>query len=154
MIMEGRTFSRAAKRECWEAAPTVPGRSPDRWRLDACGNMVCAKLSGCEGCLCFEYDHIVPFSKGGPSVASNCQLLQTRVNRLKGAQEGLDSAKLTTYSCAKTWKSPEELDIVELAVWGDISREGRQCRTPSLLEQFEVAAGALLHRHRGLPPCE
>ncbi|KAM0682020.1 hypothetical protein MDAP_002780 [Mitosporidium daphniae] len=152
--MEGRSFSRAAKRECWAAAPIVSGRSPDRWRFDACGNIVCAKLSGCEGCLCFEYDHIIPFSKGGPSVSSNCQILQTRVNRLKGSQEDLDSQRLSNYSCAKSWKLPEELDIIELAVWGDISREGRRCRTPSLLEQFQTASDAFLHRQRGLPPCE
>jgi hypothetical protein len=29
-------------------------------------------LRGCHGSLCHEYDHIVPFSKGGKTEVSNC----------------------------------------------------------------------------------
>lgn len=45
------------------------GRDPERWRVDPVGNVVCAKLTSCEGCLCHEYDHIVPFSKGKQMLA-------------------------------------------------------------------------------------
>ncbi|GFQ08310.1 hypothetical protein PHJA_002975000 [Phtheirospermum japonicum] len=49
---------------CWSNAETVPGRHPERWRKDAAGNIVCKRFCNCQGCLCFEYDHIVPYSKG------------------------------------------------------------------------------------------
>lgn len=39
------------------------------------------------------------FSAGGESVAENCQILQTRVNRYKGNKEGLDGSTLKGYSC-------------------------------------------------------
>lgn len=59
-----RFFDTKAKTMCWATADTVPGRHPDRWRKDAAGNVVCKRFCNCQGCLCFEYDHIVPFSKG------------------------------------------------------------------------------------------
>jgi 5-methylcytosine-specific restriction endonuclease McrA len=59
------------------------GRNPERWRLDALGNPVFKFLKGCQGPFCHEYDHIIPFSKGGKTVLENCQLLQTRVNLIK-----------------------------------------------------------------------
>ena len=59
------------------------GRHPDRWRLDAVGNPVFRYLKGCMGPLCHEYDHIIPFSKGGQTTIENCQILQTHVNRFK-----------------------------------------------------------------------
>lgn len=59
-------------------------------------------MRGCDGCLCHEYDHIIPFSKGGHTEVNNCQLLQTRVNRYKG-NELNDPKKLTTYSCARNF---------------------------------------------------
>ena len=62
-----RFFSSKAKNLCWAKAEVVPGRHPDRWRKDAVGNIVCKRFWNCQGCLCFEYDHIIPFSKGMPS---------------------------------------------------------------------------------------
>lgn len=59
-----RFFDHKAKSQCWAKAEVVPGRHPDRWRKDAAGNIVCKRFCNCQGCLCFEYDHIVPFSKG------------------------------------------------------------------------------------------
>lgn len=64
-------------------AQLMIGRNPERWRLDAVGNPVFKYLKGCEGPLCHEYDHIIPFSKGGKTVVENCQVLQTTVNRFK-----------------------------------------------------------------------
>jgi HNH endonuclease len=78
------------------------GRNPSRWRVDPVGNVVCNKLTTCEGCLCHEYDHIVPFSKGGLTSIENCQILQTRVNRFKGS-EANDVSKLKGYSCNYTF---------------------------------------------------
>lgn len=59
-----RFFDSKAKSNCWAKADVVPGRHPERWRKDAAGNVVCKRFCNCQGCLCFEYDHIVPFSKG------------------------------------------------------------------------------------------
>lgn len=43
-----------------------------RWRYDSIGNPVLYVLRGCHGALCHEYDHIVPFSKGGRTIINNC----------------------------------------------------------------------------------
>jgi hypothetical protein len=51
------------KQQCWEKAEKIPGRDPERWRRDALGNIVFRKLVGCPGCLCHDYDHILPYSK-------------------------------------------------------------------------------------------
>lgn len=59
-----RFFDSKAKIKCWSSADVVPGRHPERWRKDAAGNVVCKRFCNCQGCLCFEYDHVVPFSKG------------------------------------------------------------------------------------------
>ena len=82
-----RIFTKAQKDICWNNAPAVPGRDPARWRIDAVGNPVIYTLRGCHGSLCHEYDHIVPFSKGGKTEVSNCQILQTGVNRFKSDKQ-------------------------------------------------------------------
>ncbi|XP_057952129.1 uncharacterized protein LOC131146510 isoform X2 [Malania oleifera] len=94
-----RFFDAKAKSKCWAKAAIVPGRHPERWRRDAAGNIVCKRFCNCQGCLCFEYDHIIPYSKGGESIEENCQILQTRVNRLKSAKDYVDKSLLEGYSC-------------------------------------------------------
>jgi hypothetical protein len=61
-----RSFPWEVKEACWRKAEKVPGRSPDRWRMDPYGNMVFKKLVACEGALCHNYDHVQPFSKVQP----------------------------------------------------------------------------------------
>lgn len=63
-----RIFDDKMRNQCWQKADVVPGRHPERWRKDVAGNVVCRRLTRCEGCLCYEYDHIRPFSKGFSSV--------------------------------------------------------------------------------------
>lgn len=58
-----RSFPYSVKQQCWEKAEKVKGRDPDRWRRDALGNILFRKLVGCPGCLCHDYDHIIPYSK-------------------------------------------------------------------------------------------
>ncbi|KAM7475633.1 hypothetical protein LguiB_022876 [Lonicera macranthoides] len=58
-----RSFPYSVKQQCWEKAEKVKGRDPDRWRRDHLGNTLFRKLVGCPGCLCHDYDHIVPYSK-------------------------------------------------------------------------------------------
>ena len=51
---------------------SIPRRDPKRWKFDSLGNPVVNALRGCHGALCHEYDHIVPYSKGGKTLVSNC----------------------------------------------------------------------------------
>ncbi|XP_054805004.1 uncharacterized protein LOC129308052 isoform X2 [Prosopis cineraria] len=128
-----RFFDSKAKSLCWAKADVVPGRHPDRWRKDAAGNILCKRLFNCQGCLCFEYDHIIPFSKGGESTADNCQILQTRVNRFKSNRDQVDQDWLKGYSCDINF-SDKELDVIEMAVYGDVIRPGNQCRCRTVAE--------------------
>ncbi|BBN16687.1 hypothetical protein MPTK1_7g08480 [Marchantia polymorpha subsp. ruderalis] len=59
-----RIFDEKMRNLCWQKADVVPGRHPERWRKDGAGNVVCRSLTRCTGCLCYEYDHIQPYSKG------------------------------------------------------------------------------------------
>lgn len=59
-----RFFDAKARAKCWQKAEVVAGRHPERWRTDPAGNVVCKRFWNCHGCLCYEYDHIIPFSKG------------------------------------------------------------------------------------------
>jgi len=72
---EQRIFTKAQKDLCWNNAVSIPGRDPKRWKYDPIGNPVVYVLRGCHGALCHEYDHIVPFSKGGKTTVENCQIL-------------------------------------------------------------------------------
>ena len=81
-----RIFPFEIKEKCWNNAPIISNRDPNRWRLDALGNPVMKALRGCQGIFCHEYDHIFPFSLGGTSTLDNCQILQTNINRKKGNQ--------------------------------------------------------------------
>lgn len=58
-----RSFPHGVKQQCWDKAERVKSRDPDRWRRDPLGNLVFRKLVGCPGCLCHDYDHILPYSK-------------------------------------------------------------------------------------------
>ncbi|GKF90176.1 HNH endonuclease domain-containing protein [Tanacetum coccineum] len=77
---------------CSKKVDTVSGRDPSRWHKDVAGNIICKGLSNCQGCLCYEYDHIHPYSKGGASDLDNCQILQTRVNRRKSDKVDVDKS--------------------------------------------------------------
>lgn len=74
------------------------GRSPDRWRLDAVGNPVFKFMRGCDGPLCHEYDHIIPWSKGGKTVLENCQVLQSTVNLHKSNKINVTHDSLSSAS--------------------------------------------------------
>ena len=116
-----RFFNWQDKEECWKKSPYMLGRHPDRWRLDAFGNPVNKFLKGCQGSLCYEYDHIVPFSKGGHSILENCQILGTRLNRIKSNKTELSYSEFKALSPNYNF-SEEELDLIEKAVFGDIKR--------------------------------
>ncbi|CAL5327110.1 unnamed protein product [Camellia sinensis] len=73
-----RSFPYSVKQQCWQKAEKVKGRDPDRWSRDALGNTVFRKLVACPGCLCHDYDHIVPYCKEGKSTLEKCQVLQVQ----------------------------------------------------------------------------
>ncbi|VFQ76490.1 unnamed protein product [Cuscuta campestris] len=116
-----RSFPYSVKQQCWEKAEKVKGRDPDRWRRDALGNTVFRKLVGCPGCLCYDYDHIIPYSKGGKSTLENCQVLQARVNRSKGNRTEMSKAELIQKS-SYCRVSGRDMDLVELTSYGDVHR--------------------------------
>ncbi|NP_001168386.1 uncharacterized protein LOC100382155 [Zea mays] len=118
---EPRSFSYAVKQQCWEKAERLPGRDPERWRRDALGNIVFRKLVGCPGCLCHDYDHIVPYSKGGKSTLENCQVLQATVNRSKGNKTEISKSELIQKS-AYCRVSGRDMDLVELSAYGNVRR--------------------------------
>ncbi|KAJ7552671.1 hypothetical protein O6H91_06G063900 [Diphasiastrum complanatum] len=134
-----RIFDEKMRSLCWQKAAVVTGRDPARWRKDVAGNIVCRKFTRCEGCLCHEYDHIIPFSKGGETDPSNCQILQSRVNRSKGDRDKLESDELRHYSCDLTF-TDKELDVIEMAVYGNVIRPGLQCRCKSVAEKLGLAS--------------
>ncbi|KAK7330348.1 hypothetical protein VNO77_24539 [Canavalia gladiata] len=116
-----RSFPHSVKQQCWEKAEKVKGRDPDRWRRDALGNTVFRKLLGCPGCLCHDYDHIVPYSKGGESTLENCQVLQATVNRAKGNRTEISKAELIQKS-SYCRVSDRDMDLLELSAYGNVRR--------------------------------
>ncbi|XP_039037217.1 uncharacterized protein LOC120174438 [Hibiscus syriacus] len=74
-------------------------------------------------------------SKGGESTAENCQILQTRVNRYKSDKEDVDATRLKGYSCEVQF-TDKQLDIIEMAVYGDVIRPGNQCRCRTVAEML------------------
>ncbi|XP_057479663.1 uncharacterized protein LOC130766938 isoform X5 [Actinidia eriantha] len=89
-----RNLPYGVKQQCWENAEKIKGREPDRWRRDFLGNTVFRKLVGCPGCLFHEYDHIIPYSRGGKSTLENCQVLQATVSRSKGNRTEISREEL------------------------------------------------------------
>ncbi|XP_042000433.1 uncharacterized protein LOC121749847 [Salvia splendens] len=116
-----RSFPHSVKQQCWEKAEKIKGRHPDRWRRDALGNTLFRKLVGCPGCLCHDYDHIIPYSKGGKSTLENCQVLQATVNRSKGNRTEISKSELIRKS-AYCRVSDRDMDFLELSSYGNIRR--------------------------------
>ncbi|KAL3322410.1 hypothetical protein AABB24_039829 [Solanum stoloniferum] len=114
-----RSFPYGVKQQCWEKAEKVKGRDPDRWRRDPLGNTIFRKLVGCPGCLCHDYDHIIPYSKGGESTLENCQVLQATVNRSKGNRTDISKAELIQRS-SYCRVSGRDMDLLELSAYGNV----------------------------------
>ena len=75
-------------------AEIIPLRDPKRWRKDYLGFPVFKHLRGCPGPLCYEFDHIFPYSKGGQPTLENCQILSTKCNRKKSNKINLIAGEL------------------------------------------------------------
>lgn len=116
-----RIFTYGQKEECWNNAQRVEGRDPERWRFDTVGNLVLKRLTGCLGPLCYEFDHIKPYSKGGDTDVDNCQILQTRVNKYKRDLE--PSIEELKENSIRERLSEREMDFMEHMVYGNISNK-------------------------------
>ncbi|KAL1831593.1 hypothetical protein ACET3Z_001244 [Daucus carota] len=103
-----RSFPYSVKQKCWEKAERVKGRDPDRWRRDVLGNTLFRKLVGCPGCLCHDYDHILPYSKA-------------TVNRSKGNRTEISKADLIQKS-SYCRVSGRDMDLLELSAYGNVRR--------------------------------
>ncbi|XP_028113730.1 uncharacterized protein LOC114311757 isoform X2 [Camellia sinensis] len=103
-----RSFPYSVKQQCWDKADKVKGRDPDRWRRDNLGNILFRKLVGCPGCLCHDYDHIVPYSKA-------------TVNRSKGNRTEISKADLIQKS-SYCRVSGRDMDLLELSAYGNVRR--------------------------------
>ena len=86
------------------------------------GNPVLYTLRGCHGSLCHEYDHIVPFSKGGKTEVNNCQILQTGVNRFKSNKIEVPIQNLRQSSRVMKL-TYQQMDFIEYAIFGDYGPE-------------------------------
>ena len=133
-----RYFSFDLKNQCWEKSAIVVGRDPSRWRLDPFGNPVLYFLKGCFGPYCHEYDHIRPFSKGGETSLENCQILQTKLNRVKSNRDDITFSELRNLSAGNSFND-FEMDAIEKAVFGDVRR-----LTPEA--QVKYQSGVPLHK--------
>jgi hypothetical protein len=116
-----RLFTMKQKEQCWNRATKIDGRHPDRWRFDAAGNPVLKALKGCSGSLCHEYDHIVPYSKGGETTIRNCQVLQSFANRSKGSKTVINQETLRKNSI-RVKLSQYEMDLVEEMIYGNVKK--------------------------------
>lgn len=117
-----RSFPAHIKELCWAQAQVVKGRDPARWRRDPVGNLVFRKLVGCSGCLCYDYDHVVPYSKGGASTLDNCQVMQATANRVKGNRNDVSKTELVQKS-VYCRLSGRDMDLMELSAYGDVHHE-------------------------------
>jgi len=71
----------------------------------------------------------------GESTVDNCQILQTRVNRSKSDKAWVDEAEMRGFSCDIKF-TDKELDIIEMAVYGDVIRPGKQCHCRTVAEML------------------
>ncbi len=63
----------------------VPGKDPDRYRIDACGNEIYRQSYGKETPMGWEVDHSNPIDKGGTNSMRNLKPLQSSENSRKGS---------------------------------------------------------------------
>lgn len=84
------------------------------------------------------------FYSGGETDVSNCQILQSRVNRFKSNRSDVGDHDLRQFSCELKF-SDKELDLIEMAVYGNVIRPGLQCKCKSVAETL----GTALYKSKG-----
>jgi hypothetical protein len=128
-------FPDAFKRPIFEAAPTVEGRDPTRWRYDAAGTPVMHQLYGNKGLCGWEMDHIDPH--GGNDI-TNCHMLQATTNTRK-SNKLLDMMELRA-KANKVQLGPEQMDFAEMVVHGNVRDERGKQRYSAVMSK-EQATG-------------
>jgi len=84
------------------------------------------------------------FAMSGETQVNNCQILQSRVNRFKSNRSDLAGNDLKQFSCDLKF-SDKELDVIEMAVYGNVVRPGLQCKCKSVAESL----GTALYKQKG-----
>lgn len=68
----------------WIKGKPIPNYDPAIWRWDVCGKVMCFSQHGNTNSeFGWEIDHIIPRSRGGPTVLENLQPLNWKTNRHK-----------------------------------------------------------------------
>lgn len=63
----------------------VPGKNPEQYRKDDCGNIIYRRSYGLETPMGWEVDHSNPKANGGTNCDRNLKPLQSSENARKGA---------------------------------------------------------------------
>lgn len=70
--------------------------------------------------LVYEFVEVWDCAVGGESVAENCQILQTRVNRFKSNKEQVDTKQLKGYSCDVKFTGNVLYSLLPLCIRWDV----------------------------------
>ena len=68
---------------------------------------------------------------------SNCQILQTIVNRFKSDREDVPPEELRQHSMAVSF-SERELDVIEMAYYGNVNRYNLQCKCKTVGDMMKL----------------
>lgn len=99
----------------------VKNRDPDRWKYDITGNIIFKPFTNCKGALCYHYDHIIPYSKGGKTELANCQILQSSLNQKK-SNKILTREELEDLSLRNIYLTQKEMDFLEETFYGNVNK--------------------------------
>ena len=80
-----RNFRESEKNRIWDKADKVPGKDPEVYRQDRCGNVLYYHSYGKDSDMGWTGDHSKPLKHGGTYHINNLQALHTSQNKSKGA---------------------------------------------------------------------
>ena len=77
-------YSKEELDQIFAKGTVIPGRDPDMYRKDACGNVIYRPSYGLETPMGWEVDRNFPKAKGGTDSSRNLKPLQSSENARKG----------------------------------------------------------------------
>jgi hypothetical protein len=106
-MSDRRNISKHEREYVWEKADEVPGRDPDYYRQDKCGNVIYYDSYGKDSNMGWNVDHSKPIAEGGTYHLNNLQVMQTSQNKSKGATyrydyDHIENRGSTQYDLAPT----------------------------------------------------